>query len=831
MIRGKLEVLLQDLRYSLRQLRHSPGFALVAVLTLALGIGANTAIFSVMNAVILRALPVEDPLQLYFVQTGDLPSGASQTGNWTTSFTEYAFEQLRTRQDVFSDLMAYVPLGVPRVAVRYGAEPEEAQGEMVSGNFFSGLRVQMARGRGFTAEEETQHTQVAVLGYGYWTRRFARNPSAVGQTIYIKGIPFTIVGVTAPEFAGVEPGTVTDLWIPLQNRNELTAWGQPAGTSGGLYGQPNWWALMMIGRFKDGMTEKQASALLTPAFQQIAYHGIGTHDPKDQPMRIYFTAAKGLGTQRDDVSRPVGVLMAMVGLVLVIACGNVAMLLVARNTMRQREFSLRMSLGAGRGRLFRQLLTESLLLVTAGAVLGWFFAMWSTRALARWSELDVNVAPDRTVLLFTLVVSALVALVFGLAPLRSAVRVPVGLAMKTGGAAAQDRSKVRAGHIVVALQMSLCLMLLVGAGLLMRTLRNLEHTDLGLNAHGLLVFGVTPPATATTLPEGVHFYQTLLDRLRTLPGVESATLMQNRLGSGWANNTSAWVDGARPEGEKFSPMRWNAVGPDYFHVLGANVLLGRDFSDADTAASPKAAIINHTFAERYLAGRNPLGHHISGEGLTGPQYTIVGVVADSKYTGAGEKARPMSYMPYTQLSSVGTMHMEVRTKGNPLALLTDVRRIMHEFGPDLPLLQPTTQEEQFRSSFSQERLYARLSSFFGVLAVLLVATGLFGTLAYRVNRRTAEIGVRMALGAQRGQVLWMILRESLIICVIGAVVGLPLAFGIGKLLRTSLYGVGPSDPLTFVVAVVVVGLVAVLSSWIPARRASSVEPMIALRYE
>jgi predicted permease len=827
-----IEILLQDLRYSLRQLRRTPGFALVAVLTLALGIGANTAIFSVMNAAIWRFLPVAEPQQLVFLQiAGNLPANSSQTGNDNGSFTEFSFEQLRTRNDVFSDLMAFVPLGIPRVAVRYGAEPEEAQGDMVSGNFFSGLGVQLVRGRGFTVDEEKQHAQVAVLGYGYWTRRFARNPSAIGQTIYIKGVAFTIIGVAPLEFAGVEAGTTTEIWIPLQNRPDITAWGQSAQDGQSLYGSPNWWALMMIGRLKSGVTEKQAVAQLNPAFQQLAYHGSGTRDAKEEAPSLYFVGARGVGAQRDGIERPVFVLMAMVGLVLVIACGNVAMLLVARNTNRQREFSLRMSLGASRGRLFRQLLTESMLLVAAGALLGWLFALWSTGALARWSELDMNVAPDRTVLLFTFVISAFAALIFGLAPLRSAVRVPVGLAMKTGAtASSQDNGRLHVGHVVVALQMAFCLMLLVGAGLLVRTLRNLQTTDVGMRTAGLLVFGVTPPQSASKYAEAVQFYQTLLDRLRTLPGVESATLMQNRIGSGWANNTAAIVDGNRPEGEKFSPMRWNAVGPDYFHVLGANLLLGRDFNEADSPVAPKVVIVNHNFAERYLAGRDPIGHHISLE-PKGPQYSIIGVAADIKYTGVREKERPMAYFAYTQLGSVSTMHVEMRTHANPLASLPDVKRMMHSFGPDLPLLQPTTQDEQFRESFSRERLFAKLSFFFGLLAVLLVATGLFGTLAYRVNRRTAEIGVRMALGAQRGQVLWMVLRESLILSVAGAGVGLPLAFGLGKLLSSTLYGVGPADALTFIIALLGVAVVALISSWAPARRASSVDPIVALHYE
>jgi predicted permease len=537
--------------------------------------------------------------------------------------------------------------------------------------------------------------------------------------------------------------------------------------------------------------------------------------------------------QDEEENRPLLVLMAMVGLVLLIACSNVAMLLLARNSTREREFSLRMALGAGRARLFRQLLTESLLLVAAGAGLAWVFALWSTVVLGAWAEIDVSLAPDRTVLLFTLAVSGLAALIFGLAPLRNAVRVPPGLALKTSAASTgQDRAKVRGRQIVVALQMALCLVLLVAAGLLLRTLRNLETADLGMRASGLLVFGINPPQTLHTDAEVIRFYQALSVGLRTLPGVESVTLMENRIGGGWSSNTNAVVDGREPNPGHFSHMRCNSVGPDYFHVLGARLVLGRDFADADSAAAAKVAIINETFAQRYFPGHNPIGHHVAFDtAANAPQYAIVGVAADSKYTSVTEGPTPMAYFPYTQRAGVGTMHFELRTRGNPTALLPDVRRAARDYGPDLALLQPMTQQEQFDESFSQQRLFARLSAFFGLLAALLVATGLYGTLAYRVSRRTAEIGVRMALGAQRQQVLWMVLHESLAVTVAGVIVGLPLAVAGARVLRSTLFGLGPGDPLTFTAALTGVAFVALAGSLIPARRAASVDPMQALRTE
>jgi len=832
----------QDLGYAWRQLKKSPGLAFVAILTLALGIGANTAIFSVMNAVMLRYLPVPNPQQLVYLEGADRPSNTSQTGDGDFSFTEYTFEQLRKDRSVFSDLMAFVPLGLPTIPVRYGDEPEEARADMVSGNFFSGLGVTMERGRAFTPEDEARHTQVAVLSYAYWTRRFGRNPSILGDTLYIKGVPFTVIGIARRGFVSVEPvdKKLMDIWIPLQDRPDITAWGQADQHDGfNLYGTRAWWCLMMMGRLKAGVTEKQAQAHLNPLFQDTAYWGGATQEPNQPKPRLYFDSARGNEGLRASYEQPLELLMAMVGLVLLIACGNVAMLLVARNASREREFSLRMALGAVRTRLFRQLLTESLLLVTAGSVLGWLFAEWSTKSLAAWSEFDVNLAPDRFVLLFTLGVSALAALVFGLAPLRNAVRVPPGLALKTSAATSnQDRRKIRGGQLVVAAQMSLCLVLLVGGGLLLRTLLNLENTNLGMRVSGLVAFGITPPQTLHTDAETIHFFGALTDRFRALPGMESVTLMQNRIGSGWSNNTYAYVDGTLPLGETDQgAMRWNAVGPDYFHTLGIPLLLGRDITAADTTAAPKVVVVNQTFARLLLGGRNPIGHRVafdgaSPDGKTPPaQYTIVGMAANSKYRAVDEQTRPMAYFPYTQVPGVGTMHFELRSAGSPEALLPAVQAAVRQFGPDLPLLEPMTQQEQFASSFAQQRLFSRLAIFFGLLAALLVAIGLYGTLAYRVSRRTAEIGVRMALGAQRREVLWMVLRESLLVVAAGVVAGMPLAVAGARLLRSALFGLDPADPLTFVAALLGIAAVALVSSLIPARRAATVDPMQALRME
>ena len=423
--------LMHDLKYGLRMLAKNPGFTAVAVLTLALGIGANTAIFSVMNAGLLRRLPVPEPDRLVRLHTTDQPSNTSQTGYNDTSLTEPAFEQLRQQRQVFSDLVAYVPLSLRKVVVRVGDEPEEANADMVSGNFFSGLGVRLARGRSFTLEDETQHSQTAVLSYAYWTRRFARNPSVLGQTLYVKGVPFTIIGIAPSDFAGVGQGDPTDIWVPFQTRTDLKPWGRSPGNGESLYGSPSWLFLLMIGRLQPGVAPERALAQLNPLWQRVLTAAVGKLDPKEQPPNLYFTPVCGIENVREGYAKPLRLLMTMVGVVLVIACSNVALLLLARNAGRQHEFSLRGAMGATRLQLFRQLLAESLLLVAVGTALGWAFAVWATEALVAWAGLDFNVAPDHGVLAFTLTLAALASLAFGLAPLRSALRSSPGFALKT----------------------------------------------------------------------------------------------------------------------------------------------------------------------------------------------------------------------------------------------------------------------------------------------------------------------------------------------------------------------------------------------------------------
>jgi predicted permease len=817
-----------DLRYAIRQLRKTPSFTLVCVLTLALGIGANTAVFSVMNAVLLRSLPVADPGRVVYLRTSNPPLGTG-TVDSTETFSYPVYDALRQQNRGLSPVMAYVPLASGKVAVRYGEQPEQAEGDMVSGSFFSGLGVKLTYGRGFSGKDESDHAPITVISYSYWTRRFARSVDVLGKTLYVNGVPLTIVGIAAEGFEGVEAGGSTDFWIPLQSRPELNAWGGPPEEGKTYITNPTWWCLRLIGRLAPGVSKAQAVAQLQPAFQTAAYVGLGTPQTGEKRPTLSLQEATSFPGYEEEYGKPLRILMSMVGLVLLIALSNVVMLLVARNTTRQREFSVRLALGAGRKELFRQLLTESLLLVSTGALLAWLFANSATRALGAWAQIESSLAPDHTALLFTLGILALATLLFGLVPLRIALSAGPLLALKTSSATSNtDAGKSRTGKIIVAMQMALCVVLLVGGGLLVRTLRNLEGTPLGMQVHGLVVFGVKP--NIQSVPEGVAFYQQLMNKLRLLPGVESVTIMEERLGSWVSDNSDMTVNGKLPDVANGASrtVRSNVAGPDFFRTLGIPILLGRDFADSDSATSPHVGIINEQFAKRFFPNQNPLGHMI---GTDNGQYqmTVVGVVKDHKYRSIDEEPIPMAWYMYAQIPITGEMHVEMRVHGDPLAILPSARKALQQINPNLPLIQPMTQRAQFDLTISRQLLFARLAGFFGLLAVVLVATGVYGTLAYRVNNRTVEIGVRIAVGAQRSQVVWLVLRDGLMLTAVGVAMGIPLSLLLGKALTSSLYGVTPYDGVSYGFAALGIAAVAAAASVIPARRAAGVDPLTALR--
>ena len=815
-----------DVRYAMRQLRKAPVFACATVITLALGIGATTAIFSAMNAVLLRLLPVKNPKQLYFLHVPDgQPYGAHSTGDSETSFSLPVFQTLRNQRQAFSEVIAFAPLGQGKEATRFGdGAPEQSSGEMVSGNFFSGLGVGAAAGRLLGMNDENQNAPAVVLSYDYWTRRFARNAGVLGQTFYIKGVPFTVTGIAAQGFPGVEPGESTDWWIPLQRRNEVNPWGNILNHT--LYGSPDWWCLRLLVRVAPGVTIQQAIAAATPAFLAEAYARLGTPDPAHPKIKLSAVPAKGMQGLGDFYDQPIRILMALVTLVLVIACSNVAMLLVARNAARQRDFSLRMALGAGRAALLRQLLVESGLLVIAGASLGWLFALGATRALAAWFQLETSLAPDRLVLLFTSIISVLAAVIFALAPMRSATGAPVAGALRTSTQTSQRNQ--RGGNAALALQVALCFTLLTASGLLLRTLVNYENTNLGMKTDGVLVFGISPQ-NITAKDAQFRFYRTLLERMRVLAGVDSATLVANRLGSGWSNNDEPTVDGVQYSFDRV-PLRSNDVGPGFLHVLGIPLLEGRDIRDTDTATSPRVVVVNETFVKKLLPNTDPIGHRL-GDAKDGV-YTIVGVAGNSKYRSVDEAPRAMAWYPYTQSDAARpTMQVVLRTSGNPLALLPTVEQAVHQMDPNLPLEKPMTQAAVFEDSYAQQRVFSRLAMFFALLAALLVGIGLYGTLSYRISRRSVEIGVRMALGARRGQVLSHVMREAFWIAGAGVLAGIPIALVAGHFMSSMLYQLTPYDAWSMLGALAGIVGVSLASSAVPARRAASLDPVQALRSE
>ena len=820
---------INDLRYALRQLKKTSGVTLICVVTLALGIGANTAVFSVMNAVLLKALPVEDPDRVVYLNTSGAPQRTGTVDSHAT-FPYSVYEALRNQHGPLSQVIAYVPLSQNKVAVRYGSQPEEAEGDMVSGSFFSGLGVKFARGHGFTEQDEIDHASVAVISSNYWNRYFAQSSDILGKTLYVNSVPMTIVGVAADGFEGLEAGHSTDFWIPLQSRAELNAWGNPPEDGKTYIANPTWWCLRLAGRLAPGVSKSQAAAQLQPLFQTAAYIGLGSPLPGEKRPTLSLQEAKSFPGYDAQYGRPLRIMMMMVGFVLLIALSNVAMLLMARNATRQREFSLRLALGSGRWELFRQLLMESLLLVSAGGVAAWLFADAATRALGKWAQIESTLAPDHRVLGFTLIILVCATVLLGVAPLRVALASGPELILKTSSATSYtDRGISRTGRTIVALQMTLCVVLLLGGTLLVRTLRNLENTPLGMRVDGLVVFGVKPQ-NFHSIPDSIAFYQELMRKLRVLPGVESATVMAERIGSGSSNNGSMMIDGKVPEGGRSAWVRSNIVGEDFFHTLGVPIVAGRDFKDADTATSPHVGIINELFAQRFLPNENPLGHTIgTADGRF--QMTIVGVVKDHKYRSIDEEPVPMAWYMYAQIPLMAKMDVELRVKGQPLAILPSVRRVVQQIDPDLPLIEPVTQRDEFDTTISGQLLFARLAGFFAILAVVLVAAGLYGTLVYQVNNRTIEIGVRMALGARRAQVVWMVLRDSLMLTAIGAALGVPFALLTGKTLASLLYGMEPTDFTSMAIALTGVAFVAIGASLVPAYRAAGIDPITALRWE
>jgi predicted permease len=836
--------LIQDLRYAMRMLVKSPAFTAIAVLTLALGIGANTAIFSLMDTVLLRMLPVENPRQLVLFTWDDnkWPPQYTQTGyDSRLSFSYPEFEAFARENKTLSGVFAFAPLGsnAENTTVTVDGNSGLANSLMVSGGYFSGLGVRPLLGRGITEQDENKGApRVAVISYAYWTGRFGRDRSIVGQRIELNGLPCTIVGVTPAGFSGVQPGMEPELYMAFDDLPNLRPWSQKPHNADSVFTARTWAILDIMGRLKPSVTRSQAQAELN-----ILFHHFLTTDWKpakgsDLPELTLIPGSQGIPDLREGFSEPLRILMVLVTLALLIACANIATLLLARASARRREISVRLAVGASRPRLIRQLLTETVLLALLGGGLGLLFAGWATSMLVsmfsgEMSQIALDVKPDSRVLLFTLGVAVVTGMLFGLAPALRASSLDLSSVMKEATTSlVAGGEKHRLGNSLVVGQVAASLVLMVGAGLFVRTLENYDRQNYGFNQEHLLTFGVDATRQGYQRDRLIELYTRLQDRVGALPGVMAATAMNNAPFSGWSSNTNISFEG-RPT-KTDNPVRWLRVGPDFFRTMQIPIVLGRGVEAQDTAASPRVVVVDQTFVERYFPKQNPIGQRFSLSSTFDPKdvLEIVGVSEPAELTDPHVQPRPKAYASYAQFpESLDSMYFELRTTGNPATVISELRDLVRAIDPDLPLMNVRTETAQLDEALVGERLFARLSTFFGLLALALAAIGLYGTISYAVSRKTHEIGIRMALGAKPGDISRMVANQGIKLVGIGSGIGIALALGTTRLARDLIFGVRPDDPWTLLGAAVLLAAVALVACYVPARRAARVAPLAALRHE
>jgi predicted permease len=831
--------LLVDLRYTLRTLRRSPLFAGVAVLSLALGIGANTAIFTLLDQMLLRNLPVADPERLVMLYQRGAHNG-SNMGDRMHSYPIY--QDFQTKAQPLAEVLCR---RLVSTSVSVDNQTERVDAEMVSGNYFSMLGVKAAAGRVFNSEEDDRVHQghpVVVLSYDYWVSRFAHDPKVIGKKILVNNYPMTVVGVSAAGFAGIDPARSPQIRVPIQMKPVVV---------------PDWgWVHMddrrtrwvqVFARLKPGYTAESAQAPMQGLFRQIREYEATL--PAARNWTAYARgrflagtlhvekAATGYSHLRNDFSTALVVLMCMVGLVLLIACANVANLLIARAFARQKEIAVRLSIGASRSHLVRQLLVESLTLSMAGGVAGVLLAMAMTRGLlalvpSEGNPLLIRPEPDLRILSFTLGLTFLTGLIFGLVPALRASRPDLWTTLKdTVGSVAGSGGSLFLRKGLVTAQVALSFLLLFGAGLFVRSLQNLKTTDTGFrDIDNLVTFQLAPALNGYDTPRAVHFYRQLLDEIRAVPGVKSATLATVPLLHGWEWDSSVSVEGhAAKDGEDMQAFM-NSLSPGYFETMGIPILEGRDFDFRDLKEDSKVAIVNRRFAEHYFKGRSAVGRRLGRGGAPGTKLDIeiVGVAENSLYEGPREGVRRQVFVPNYGKNSVA---FYVRAALGSSSAYGAMRAAVKKLDSSMPIYEMKTLGDQLDQTLLSERLIAMLSAGFGLLATLLASIGLYGVMAFVVARRSKEMGIRMALGANARTVIWLVMREVLILLSIGLAIGLPAAIGLGRFISTQLYGIKASDPWiaggTMIVLIVVSGA----AGLIPAHRASRIDPIVALRYE
>jgi predicted permease len=824
-----VESFIQDVRYGMRMMRKTPVVTAVAVLSLALGIGANTAIFTVIDALLLRSLPVRDPQQIVTISwraKGSRKFGISLNGTNTSdaagnesspSFSFPMYERFRKQASSVSAVVAFADL--QNVSVFADGQAAIARGQVVSGNYYEALGVAPAAGRALSDDDDREEAPpVCTISYRYWASRFALNPDVAGKKITINHVPFTIAGVEPRDFLGVTTGSDFSVMVPIRHLQKIApSWGR--GERSPMGDPENWW-VQMVGRLKPPITPDAARAELTVLFRQALPDAEGL-------MSVTLGArGQGLNFAGESFRDPLLVLMSVVAVVLVIACANVANLLLARAKAREKETAMRLALGAGRGRLARQLLTESVMLAAFGSVLGVAFAYWAGDMLATFNGVLVDVRPDARVLGFTAAVTLFTGILFGLAPAIRAGRADLQPSLRTH----ERSSRFGLARVLVAAQLALSIVVVVGAGLYIRTLHNLRSVDLGMNPRHMLVFRLMPELAGYSTTGAREFDQRALEALERIPGVESATVSRHIPLSGSVRTTRIIAPGTDPPSDPWlRRVAVNLASEHFFETMGIPVLLGRGIEQRDQGSAPRVAVINETLAKTYFPGQNPIGRHFtSGK----DEFEVVGIARDSKYDSIRKSAPPTIYMSYLQSpTDGGTLAFEVRTAGQPSAAASAVRRTIAGIDRNVPVFEMSTEEEKLDDLIRQDRLFAGLASIFGALALLLASIGLYGVRAYNVARRTAEIGIRMALGAGRGEIAALVLRETAWIAGIGLAVGVVGALAVTRAIRSMLFGLAPQDPVSFAAASGVLIVVAAIAGYFPARRASRVDPMVALRHE
>jgi predicted permease len=833
----------RDIRFGARQLQRNPLLTTVAIVSLALGIGANTAIFTVAKKVLLDTLPVERPSELRMLTWrsgherpvppvwGDI-SSTDDGGLTSNAFSYPVLEALRKRTDAFADLIAFKDITMTASA---DGHADAVAAEMISGDAFSALGVRSVLGRALTIDDDTPgRGPVAVISEGLWTERFGRAESVLGKVISLNGVPVTIVGVSPARFTGLQMGTVAQIYVPLTTQPLLVPRAQNGSVS--LLDNPqSWWVVVLV-RLRPDMAEARTQAEMDVTLRQAAMAMLPDAKGIEQLHLKLEPGARGLDSLQGEFARPSYVLLALSGLVLLLACANLANLLLARAASRQREMSTRLALGARRLHILRQVLAESLLLAGLGGVAGLVLGYLARNAIPRllenpWQRATMRVDFDWKVLAFTASVSLGTGILFGLVPAWQATRADVNTAMKDAAHGTAGRQRMWLGKGLVIFQIALSAILLIGAGLFVRTLVNLSNRALGFRTDHILLFKLNPSRARYTNARMLTLYEQMEEKLAAVPGVRSVSMSNIAIIGDGHSGTTFHVSGQPVEKEPIR-VQTNGVGVDFFSTMGIPILQGRSFNRHDTPSSPKVAVVNVALAKKFFPNQNPIGltFETDAEDVEGT-VEIVGIVPDTQYADLRSETPPTFYSPYGQNVDPGRRIVEIRTEADPASILSQARAVVASLDRDLPLIDPRTMTEQVRATMSDERIFAQLTSGFGVLALVLAAIGIYGIMAYTVARRTSEIGIRMALGARTGQVIRMVLREAWWMAVAGVVLGVTVALWLARFVGSMLYGLNAADPLTLAGAALLLAGIALVAAAGPARRAAHVDPVRALRHE